>query len=381
MQETLFVILKILAGLAGLGIVVFVHELGHFLAARAMGINVEAFSLGWGKPVLKKKIGDVEYRLGIFPVGGYCKMAGDNSYEEAWKRYKEGAPPVSGTWFSSAPWRRIITAFSGPLFNIIFAILVFSVVWGIGFEYEAMDTRIALAKETDGGTERIFPAEKSGLITGDRILSIDEKPVETFFDIQRIVTVSAEKKLRFEIERGGEKEPLLFIVEPELKKENGAGFIGVRPGGELIHYKTPNYSIFGAIAKGSQEAFWMLDSTLRGLRLLFRGIDLTQSVSGPARITWMAGEVAAEAFSQSIFDGLRQFAMILALISIALGVTNLLPLPVLDGGTIILFIVEQIIRRPMHPKVYSAFQTAGALVIAGLMVLALTGDIMFFAGK
>lgn len=380
MTEVLVAILKILAGLAGLGIIVFVHELGHFIAARAVGIDVDAFSLGWGPPVLKKKIGTVEYRLGAFPVGGYCKMSGESGgYEEAWESHKAGTVLPSGGYFSAAPWRRMIVAFCGPLFNLIFAIFVFAAVWGVGFEYDTMDNRIALASEAEENTEgRVFPADIAGLRTGDRVVAIDGKPVETFSDLQRRVAVSAEKKLRFDVEREGEAGLITIIIEPELQKESGAGLIGVRQGGSVIHYKTPNYSFFGAIAKGGEEAFWMLSSTVRGIRLMFRGIDLTKSVSGPVRITWMAGEAAAEGFSKSFSSGLRLFMMILAIISIALGVTNLLPLPILDGGAIILYVIELIYRRPLHPRIYMGFQVVGVVVIAAIMIFGLFGDILYF---
>jgi regulator of sigma E protease len=369
---------KILIGLFALGIVVFVHELGHFLAARLTGIHVEAFSIGWGKPFFKKKIGEVEYRLGVFPVGGYCKMAGEGDYEKAWQQNQSSEPLEKGTYFAAQPWQRIITAGAGPLFNIIFAVLVFTLIWWVGFEYETMDNRISLAE--DASIERDYPAKRAGLHTGDRIVQIDGAAVENFRDLQRMVVISAEKSLHFVVERDG--EILEFDIVPELQKENAAGIIGVRPfSSDLIRYHTPDYSLAGAFWKGAEETLVMLVSTIRGFRLLFSGIDLTKSVSGPARITWMAGEIATEGFGQGVGDGLRLLANFLALISIALGVTNLLPLPILDGGAIVLFLVEMIRRRRLSPRVFACVQTAGIIIIAGLMILALTGDVLFFMNK
>jgi regulator of sigma E protease len=114
-------IIKILLGFLGLGIVVFVHELGHFLAARLVGIDVEAFSIGWGNPLLKRKIGQVEYRIGMFPIGGYCKMRGENEFQEAYENQKNAVPPVQGTYMGARPWQRIFVCLAGPLFNLIFA--------------------------------------------------------------------------------------------------------------------------------------------------------------------------------------------------------------------------------------------------------------------
>ncbi|MDR2865278.1 MAG: RIP metalloprotease RseP [Spirochaetaceae bacterium] len=449
------IVLKIVLGLIGLGIVVFVHELGHFIAARAVGIDVEAFSIGWGKPIFVKKIGSVEYRLGIFPVGGYCKMAGENEFQEAWENNKKEIPQKKGSFLGARPWQRIIVAVAGPFFNIAFAALVFAFVWGIGFQYETMDNRIVLVHDINN-TESM-PADKAGLETGDRIVAIDGRKVENYNDIQRLVATNAEKLLRFDIVRNGTH--LTLEVEPTLQKETGAGKIGVfyyaepfignivpgslaeksgiRPGDKILKingkdlpytaalfnifkddekingaidieyerdgaivntsiqiptddtrslgiewktmlYHTPHYSLFGAVSKGVSEAYWTLTTTIRSFRLLFRGIDLTQSVSGPARITWMVGEIATEGFGQSFSDGLRALGNFLALISVALGVTNLLPLPVLDGGLILLFLAEILRGKPLNPKMVQVFQTVGIVIIAGLMIFAVTGDILFF---
>jgi len=490
------IIVKIILGLIALGIVVFVHELGHFLAARLVGIDVDAFSIGWGKPVLKKKIGKVEYRLGIFPIGGYCKMAGDDKYEEAWEAQKNGKAPKEGTFYAAPPYKRIIVAFAGPFFNVLLAVVLFAVIWGVGFEYETLDNKIVLVKDVDAGES--YPADKAGLETGDKIVAIGGRDISDYRNIQSVIAVNAERELPVTVIRDGKE--LNLNIEPELQKSSGVGKIGVypyvepyigyvapgspaekaglqkgdlitkingaeipytmalyrifkdgeipsgdvqieykragelynteifaRPGqaeqaakevealeqsyeGELegagdvgknaneaqvaeeefqnfgiewqtITQRTPKYSFFGAAGKGFQEAYYMLEATIRSFRLLFRGIDLTQSVSGPARITWLAGEVATQGFSQSVWEGVRSLANFLALISIALGVTNLLPLPVLDGGLIVLFLIEIARRKAPSPKALQAFQIAGFVLIVGLMVFSIAGDIMFFARR
>jgi regulator of sigma E protease len=143
-------VVKVALGLVGLGIVVFVHELGHFLAARLVGIDVEAFSIGWGKPLLKKKIGKVEYRLGVFPIGGYCKMSGDSDYQKMWEDKKNGIDPEPGSYFAASPWKRIVAVFSGPFFNFLFAIILLSAIWGRGIEIETLENRIVLLSDIDG---------------------------------------------------------------------------------------------------------------------------------------------------------------------------------------------------------------------------------------
>jgi regulator of sigma E protease len=457
---------KILLGLIGLGIVVFVHELGHFLAARLVGIDVEAFSIGWGRPVLKKKIGAVEYRLGMFPLGGYCKMRGENEFQEAanfWDQKaggkdQEKLEAVKGTFFGAGPFRRMIVSFAGPFFNLIFAILVLSVIWGIGFDVTTLENRIVLASDITGGTG--YPADAGGLKTGDRILSINDYKTPYYHDIQENIAVNAEKNLSFEVERDGEK--LELTVRPSLEKSTGAGKIGVyfwtdpvidtvsggspadaaglmggdkilringedisysvklipileKKPGELtidferngaeqttilipgysaetgnaelgfnyryIHYRSPALSPPAALVKGTREAWKTFVVSLRSLSLLFRGIDLTQAVSGPVRITYMVGDAAAEGFGESFGAGIRSMTNFLALISVALCIMNLLPLPILDGGMIALFIVEAIRRRPLNPRGISIFQTVGVVLIFGLMFFAIFGDIVYLVKR
>jgi regulator of sigma E protease len=216
-------ILKIALGLFGLGIVVFVHELGHFLGARLAGIDVEAFSIGWGNPILKKKIRGVEYRLGMFPLGGYCKMAGDNEFSEAWEKNAAGVKPVKGTFYGASPLGRIITCFAGPLFNLIFAILILSLIWGIGFEDQTLDNKIILASELD--TNSIFPADEAGLKTGDRIIEINGRKTSYYHEIQENIAVNPDKLMPVTVERQGETTTL--FIRPALDKSTGMGRIGV----------------------------------------------------------------------------------------------------------------------------------------------------------
>jgi regulator of sigma E protease len=444
-------IAKILLGLIGLGLVVFVHELGHFLAARLVGIDVEAFSIGWGKPILKRKIRGVEYRLGMFPLGGYCKMRGENEFQEAWENRRREISPVPGTFFGANPFRRILVAFAGPFFNLLFAVLVLSVIWGAGFEVNTLGNRIILASEL-GEPDQNYPANQAGLETGDRIISINGVDTPYYHDIQENIAVNPEKNLILKVERDG--TILDLTVRPNLEKSTGAGKIGVyfwtdpvlsetagpalaaglMPGDRILKvngedlpytvkmlsilegkpqslnveyerngekagavlipiyqeggvdlglsygvvtYKNPALPPPAALVKGARETWKTLVVSLRSLVLLFRGIDLTQAVSGPVRITYMAGDIAAEAFGQGIGAGFRSMANFLSLISIALCVMNLLPLPVLDGGMILLCVVELIRRKPLHPRAVSAFQTVGVVLIFGLMIFAVFGDILY----
>jgi regulator of sigma E protease len=450
------IIVKILLGLVGLGVVVFVHELGHFLAARAMGIEVEAFSIGWGKPFLKKRLGGVEYRLGVFPLGGYCKMKGDSDVRDAGGA---GFVPEPGGFYAAHPLRRIVTAFAGPFFNLLFAVAVFSVIWGIGFETPMLENRVILVSDISGDTA--YPANAAGLWTGDRIIEIDGKLCENYVDIQQAVALNPGRALPLTVMR--DNKIVNLTVTPNMDRETASGKIGVyfwtdpvigsvvpdspaaqaglragdritRMAGEdfpytaavtrifagreetpdaanavsieweragqahsgtlaipesgvlgveweLPVYKTPHYGFFGALAKGAAETGRTLAASVKSLSFFFKGIDFTKAVSGPVRITYMVGDVAANGFAESAGSGLRSSAEFLAFISIALCVMNLLPLPILDGGLILLFLVEMIRRRPAPPRMVAVFQTFGIVLIGGLMLLALFGDIRFLVNE
>jgi regulator of sigma E protease len=448
---------KILLGLAGLGVVVFVHELGHFVAARLVGIEVEAFSIGWGKPILKKKLGGTEYRLGMFPIGGYCKMKGDNEFREAYENRSNAIPPSRGAFYGVSPLRRILVALAGPGFNLIFAVLALSIFWGIGFETATLDNRIVLASDIDPGES--YPADQGGLRTGDRIIDINGSPVANYHDIQELIATNPEKTLPLRALRDGRTVDL--TVRPNLDKSTGSGKIGVyfwsepvisavaegspaalaglRAGDriaringedfsytvallrilrsrpeileleyerdgrplrtelalsygddgaadlgisyESLRFRSPALSPLGALAKGLREAGKTFVLSVKSFALLFRGIDLTQAVSGPVRITYMVGDVAAEGFSQSFGAGISSLVNFLALISIALCIMNLLPLPILDGGLVILFLLEIIRRKPLHPRFVGAFQTVGVVLIFGLMLFAVFGDILFLTRR
>ena len=447
----ILILLKILLGLFGLGVVVFIHELGHFLSARLTGIDVDAFSIGWGNPILKKKIGKVEYRLGMFPVGGYCKMKGETDYNQAWANMNNGTKPEDGSYLAASPLKRIIVSFGGPFFNLIFAVILLSFLWGFGFEINTLENKIILASEITPG--ETYPADIAGLHTGDRIIKIENRDISYYHEVQENIALNPDRELPLLVERNG--EILRLSVTPSLDKTSGAGKIGVyfwadpvvdsikegspaqkagllpediiisangiplnntmdlskaveqdpdklvmeyiRGGvqGQVqftkdeyeaglgfswahIIYHTPNLSFPAAIAKGFRESWKTLTVSIKSLRLLFMGIDLTQAVSGPVRITYMIGEMATQGFGQGFGTGLRSITDFIAIISIALCIMNLLPLPILDGGMIILFLVETIRGKPAHPKTIAVFQACGTVIIFSLMIFALFGDIMYF---
>ncbi|MFA6508806.1 MAG: RIP metalloprotease RseP [Treponemataceae bacterium] len=448
---------RILVGLIGLGLVVFIHELGHFIIARLSGIEVEAFSIGWGKPIFTKRIGNVEYRIGSLPIGGYCKMKGETEFQDALAQRKDEIPREKGTFYGSPPLKRIAVAFAGPAANAIFAILALAAVWGCGIEVRTLGNRIVLASEVEIGNK--FPADEAGLKTGDFITAIEGRKVSNFQEVQEGLAPFAGKRLDIQIERDGATSNV-FVV-PRLDPSTGAGKIGVyfwndpiidivkkgtpaaiagirlgdriveangkklnntveltgvlkshpsslkllvdRKGEKLektlvlswadngtaetgmtfatIRYRTPTLTPPAALVKGFQETVKTFVFSLKSMALLFQGIDLTKAVSGPVRITYMLGDVAADGFGEGIGEGLSAVASFLALLSIALFVMNLLPIPALDGGLILLFLIELIRGKALKPKTVYVFQLVGTAIVFGLLLFSLFGDILFLIGR
>ncbi|MBB6481311.1 RIP metalloprotease RseP [Spirochaeta isovalerica] len=447
----------ILLGLLALSVVVLVHELGHFAAARLSGIEVEAFSLGWGKAILKKKIGKTEYRLAPLPLGGYCKMKGEHALIEAIEAKEKSIPVEEGAFYSASPLKRIAVALAGPLANFIFAGLVLSVIFLIGYEESTFQNKIILASSYDN-TGKVWPANKAGLETGDRIIAINGVETENYNNIAEKLATSARNKLELLVLREGRQ--IRLILTPELNKDSGAGVAGIYPwidpvigeveegskaaqagleAGDIIKsingnpvnnsldisrimasepgklnisyerrgsintceietdfslddfrlgitykyqiFRTPRYNIFQAIGRGYSEAVDTLVLSAKGLKLLFSGLNLNKAVSGPIRMTYFAGEVAANGFTQGLGQGFLSFFQFVSFISIALFFMNLLPIPALDGGQIVLFIYEIIRKSPLSPNSVYRYQMIGTFLILLLVLLTTTSDILFLAGK
>jgi regulator of sigma E protease len=381
-------------------------------------------------------------------------MRGENEFKEAWENRSSGVEAVKGTYFGTSPLRRIVVCLAGPLFNMLFAVVILSIIWGVGFEVQTLENRIVLASDITATT---YPADEAGLKTGDRIIEINGRQTNYSHEVQENIVINPDKLVPITVDRQG--EAISLMVKPALDKSSGAGRIGVLfwadpviadiipdsdaaiagllPGDRItavngipvthtmdvakalegspsiveidyvrggvenkielvysssgrpalgiiwprVQYRTPALSPPGALSKGIAEGWKTLTVSLKSLSLLFKGIDLTEAVSGPVRITYMVGEVATDGFEQSFGTGLRSMAEFLALISVALCVMNLLPLPVLDGGQIILFIVEIIRRKPIHPRAIGVFQTIGVVLICGLMIFALFGDILYLVRR
>ena len=213
---------KILIGLIILSIMVFIHELGHFIAAKLCGVVVERFSIGWGPVLFKKQKVDTEYRISAVPMGGYCGMKGERAFQQAIEENLAAIPKKEGELYGVHPFKRIIIAFAGPFANYISAVLALAIVSAIGSSYYTSSNKIAPVYYYNEADDS--PAREADLRMGDVILSINGEKTETFADIVRLIVPEAKEEVTLEIEREG--QILTKKLRPKLDPKTGAGIIG-----------------------------------------------------------------------------------------------------------------------------------------------------------
>lgn len=363
-----------------LGILIFVHELGHFLLAKLMGVSVEKFSLGFGPKIIGKKVGETEYLLSAFPLGGYVKMFGEGGFIEGGEQDprpvdenatpEESLEPVlreltddeKARSFAHKPvLARIAIVIAGPVFNLVFAWFIFIVLCMMGVP--TVTTKIGEALKDK-------PAAKAGMQKGDVIIAINNAPISRWDQIAEGVTSSKGQPLSITVKRDSQTLPFTITPEPRLSKNlfgekiNGYA-IGVASAGEVI---TEYFSPFQAVIKGTEQTWKVIDLTFMSLVKMVQRVVPMDSVGGPIMIAKMAGEQASA--------GIAPFLAFMALLSVNLGVLNLLPVPVLDGGHLLFYIMELIFRRPVPQKVREYAQQIGMVLLLGLMVLAFYNDII-----
>jgi regulator of sigma E protease len=434
---------KMLAFLGGLAALIFVHELGHFLVARKCGVVVEKFSLGFGPKILGYKSGGTEYLLSAIPLGGYVKMKGED--------YEEESLHQEGSFAGATVQRRMAIAFAGPLFNILFAIAIYWVVYLSGVQTLGLVT---------GTIRPESPALAAGLQIGDKIVKIDDQPVKFWDQLQKIVHASPGKSLDFQIERdssllnfaitpvseettdlfGDKKTVGLIGITPLVRdityvKEDSAAdkaglkegdqllevdgkpifgwgdlkpaavdqpgkeldFRVLREGQEIIVPVTPepkevedeqgkkvnigvigigmsgvmveeSYGAFGAAGRAFQETGRLIYLIAVSIKKMVFGSIPADSIGGPILIFQIYGEQAEQGFNELI--------RLTALLSINLGLLNLLPIPVLDGGHIFFFLIEMIKGKPLSERNRERAQQVGIFMLLSLMVFAFYNDIM-----
>jgi regulator of sigma E protease len=367
--------MKWLYGILCLFFLILFHEFGHFLAAKLFGVKVESFSVGFGPILLHRTVKGTDYRLSLIPLGGYCGMKGENEFKQALENNLKEVNAEPDSLYGVHPVKRALIGFAGPFFNFIFAIFCFSLINGIGYNYYTYSNKIILADELY--EIETSPAKKGGILTGDEIIKINNKIITDFSEIIEEVSIRPDEDLKITVSRNGQE--LSFVIHSDLDKETGTGKIGVAANTEsLLERSTPEYNFFQSIGHGFLDTFEYIGLTFKSIAILFKGVDLKNAVGGPARVTEMLGSTAQQGFSEGFKIGFISLSQLMAVISISLFIMNLLPIPVLDGGLILIAVIETIIRKKIPPKVQYYISFIGFAFIAILFIIGLIGDINYF---
>lgn len=367
--------MKWLYGILCLFFLIIFHEFGHFIAAKIFGVKVESFSVGFGPVLLHKKNHGTDYRLSLIPLGGYCGLKGEKDFQNA---IDNGLSEIVGepdSLYGVHPFKRALIGFFGPFFNFIFAVIAYSIIAGIGYTYYTYSNKILINENITSSV-----AKDAGIISGDEIIQINDRIITDFSDLLEIISINPDKDINLKVKRDG--QIIDFVLHTELDKSTGTGKIGIAADtSNLIEKHSPEYNFFESIWQGFKETFSSIGLTIKGITLLFKGVDLDNAVSGPARVTDMLGSTIKDGFSLGFKQGLISILSLLAIISISLFVMNLLPIPILDGGIILIAFIEIIIRRKISPKIQYYIQFIGLAFIAVLFIIGLKGDIKYFLNR
>ncbi len=332
--------MTIFVSILAIGFLILIHELGHFLVARGVGMKVEAFSIGFGPALLTVRGKKTLYRVGLLPLGGYVRIAGmvpgDGTDQE---------DPAS--FMNKPAWQRFLVILAGPVVNWLFAFLLLSFLLLAGLPRQS--SAPVLGSIADGSS-----ASAVGLHPGDRVVAVNGAKTESWGDIQKAINAHRGSPMRIEVERAGRS--LVFNAT------TGAdGMLGVSPALEKVRYPFPE-----ALGVAFLQTGRVIGSAVEGIIGLVRGEQKAELV-GPVGIVSETVQ-AAKMSATHLFS-------ILVVISLALALMNLLPLPALDGGRLVFITIAMVRRRPVNPRLEAAIHAVGLLLLFGLILYATWGDI------
>jgi len=337
-----------------LGVVVIVHEFGHFLAARALGVTVETFSVGFGPEIagFRDRSG-TRWRLAWIPLGGYVKFKGDESVAsmpsaEELDRLTPGER--QGNFHTSALWRRTLIVLAGPFSNFLLSLVIFTgMVLATGIVYQQAEILCV-----EPGT----PAAQAGLQAGDKILSVAGAPVRSFEDFSSYVVLNARSPIDIVVERAGKAVDLR--ATPELTEGECVGRLGVLGTTSSKNAKVESAGLFEAAGEGLRRTWRIVEGPFQFFGQLFRGNACASSLGGPVKIAEVSKTFATQGFVNLI--------PLIAFISVSVGLFNLFPIPVLDGGHLLFYGAEAILGRPLSQRAQEAGFQFGFVLLLMLMV-------------
>ena len=343
-----------------LGVLIFVHELGHFLLAKSLGVGVLKFSLGFGPKLIGRKYGETEYMISLVPLGGYVKLLGESDTDDVLPQDEKRS------FVKQHVLKKIAIVVAGPLFNFLFAIFAFAVIFMVGVPSLTTDI---------GSVQPGSPAEVAGIRAGDNVLSIDGKSVGRWSDLSEIITKSDGREVTLRLNREGNLQDIR--VKPEATKAKNvfgedvdSWKIGVGASKNIfIERQNPILATWSGI----EQTWNITELTLISLVKMVQGVVSPDTLGGPILIAQMAGA--------HVKKGVMNFVFFMALLSINLAVLNLFPIPVLDGGHLLFFLIELVTGKEVNIKWRERAQQVGFFILVMLMIFVFYNDIMRILGE
>ena len=348
-----------------LTILVFVHEYGHYWVAKRNGVRVEAFSVGFGPEIWgRNDASGTRWKICAIPLGGYVKMFGEggDDSEDGEKSELSDAEKAVSFYYKTVSQRAAIVA-AGPIVNFIFAIFAFAILAG------AVGNAVPLAAV--GKVLKDSAAEIAGFKSGDRFISINEEEINLFSDLRRIVTENPDTVLSFQIDRAGKEitlsaTPKLTVQKNAEGEEIEIGLLGVEWSPDFVSYERQNPAM--ALWVGVQRTYMVTTNILSYIGDMFSGRRGTDELGGPLRIAQISGQMAEQ--------GIGAVILLMAMLSVNLGLINLFPIPMLDGGHLAFYLIEAILGRPLGAKAQEYGFRFGLILVLMLVVFVTWNDLV-----
>ena len=320
-------------------VLIFIHELGHFIAAKKCGVKVNQFALGMGPAIWKKQKGETEYSLRVFPIGGFCAMEGEDEESNDPRAFNQ-----------KKPWQKCVIAFAGPFMNAVLALVLMCIITFIS----------GSPTTTVGKLETNSPAVKAGLEEGDRLLKVNETKINKWEDVSKALKGTKEgQKIDIVVDRSGETK---IITTSLMKSDDGRVIIGINSKLER--------GLGSAIVTGFKGTCSLTSQMYAMIKQLFTGQVPVSELSGPVGIVYVVNKSASM--------GLMYFIYLMAMLSLNLAVVNLLPLPALDGGRIVLTVIRKITGKVITDEMEAKINLIGIVLLLTLMVYVTWNDIFKF---
>lgn len=356
-----------------LTIVVFFHELGHYLVGRWCGIKAEVFSIGFGPELIgRNDRHGTRWKLSLIPLGGYVKFLGDEnaaSMPSGADAQTQSQAAVPGSFPGASLWRRAATVAAGPIANFILAIAIFAVMFGTSGRMIA-DPIVAQVQPASA-------AEAAGILPGDRFVAIDGVQIEIFDDVQRYVSVRPEVPITVTMDRQGKLVDLtLTPARTEISDPFGnkmeVGRIGVVTNNDAGNFRLREYGPLEAVGEGAAQSWYIVTRTVDYIGNIITGREKADQLGGPIRVAKYSKDMSTL--------GLAALIQLAAVLSVSIGLLNLMPIPMLDGGHLVFYAIEAVRGRPPGEVAQEWAYRVGMTLVLALMIFATWNDVTMLIG-